>query len=63
MKTEADLERIQIPQITADWGATDRNYQMTCDLLGDIMGVEKRHDPKRLWEWCQLAIEVAEEYA
>ena len=22
-----------------------------------------RHDPPRLWEWCELAVEMAEEYA
>ena len=21
-----------------------------------------RHDPKRIWEWCSLAVETAEEY-
>ena len=42
MKTEADIERIQLPKITANWEATERNYQMACDLLGDIMPVEKR---------------------
>ena len=42
MKTEADIERIRMPNITADWEATERNYQMACDLIGDIMPVEKR---------------------
>lgn len=42
MMTEADIERIQTPKITANWEATERNYQMTCDLIGDIMNVQKR---------------------
>jgi len=42
MKTEADIESIQIPTITADWEATERNYQMTCALIGDVMPVQKR---------------------
>lgn len=42
MHTEADLERIQMPKITADWEATERNTQMTCALIGDIMPVETR---------------------
>ena len=42
MKTEADIERIQMPRITADWETTERNYQMTSDLIGDILPVVKQ---------------------
>jgi len=42
MKTEADIEKIQMPKITPDWEATERSYQMTCDLIGDVMPIEKR---------------------
>jgi hypothetical protein len=42
LHSEADLERIQLPVITADWPATERRYQMTCDRLGDALPVVKR---------------------
>ena len=42
MKTDADIERIQMPTITADWEATERNYEMTSSLIGDVMPVRKR---------------------
>ena len=42
MRTDADIERIQMPRITADWDATERNYQMACELIGDVLPVEKR---------------------
>ncbi len=42
LHTEADLERIALPVITADWPATERRYQMTCDLVGDVLAVEKQ---------------------
>jgi len=42
MKTEADVERIQMPRITPDWNATERNCERTCDLIGDVMPVEKQ---------------------
>jgi hypothetical protein len=42
ISSEEDIELIQAPRVTADWAATERNYQMACDLLGGIMPVEKR---------------------
>ena len=42
IKTEADIEKIQTPRVTPDWEATERNYDRTCSLIGDIMPVEKR---------------------
>jgi hypothetical protein len=42
INSEADIERIQLPRITADWEATERRYAMTCELLGAAMPVEKR---------------------
>lgn len=42
MKTEADIERIQMPVITPDWEATERDYVRTCELIGDALPVEKR---------------------
>ena len=57
MKTDADIERIQMPTITADWEATERNYEMTCSLIGDIMPVEKR-GVCHIWfaPWDQLIV-------
>ena len=42
IKTEADVERIQMPKVTVDWDATERGHQMMCELFGDIMPVERR---------------------
>jgi hypothetical protein len=42
IRDEADVERIQFPQVSVDWKQTERNYQMTCDLLGDILHVRKQ---------------------
>jgi len=42
IRTDADVERIRFPVVTADRGATERNFQMACDLLGGVMPVEKR---------------------
>jgi hypothetical protein len=42
MKTEADIEKIQIPTITPNWEATERNFQAVSELIGDIMPVQKR---------------------
>ncbi len=40
IKTEADIEKIQMPEITADEDATERNYERVCALIGDILPVE-----------------------
>ena len=42
IRTDADIEQIQLPQITPNWEATERNYQIACSLLGDVMPVEKQ---------------------
>ena len=42
IKTDADIEKIRMPVITPDWDATERSYRMMCDLLEDVMPVEKR---------------------
>jgi len=42
IKTEADIEKIQAPRVTPDWEATERNYDRTCGMIGDIMPVQKR---------------------
>ena len=42
MKTDADIERIRMPEITPDWDETERIHQKTCDLLGDILDVQKQ---------------------
>lgn len=42
MRTEADVERIQTPEVTADWEATDRVYQQTCELFDGVLPVEQR---------------------
>ncbi len=48
MKTEEDVERICMPEITPDWDATDRNYARVSELIGDIIPVEK-HGIVHIW--------------
>ncbi len=57
IKTDADIERIQIPKVTADWEATERNYEMACTLIGDVMPVQKR-GVCHIWfaPWDQLIV-------
>ena len=42
MKTEADIERIQMPVVTPDPQATEAQFTQTADLIGDIIPVETR---------------------
>ena len=42
LNTDEDIEKIQMPVVTVDWEATDRNYAMACELLGDVMPVKKQ---------------------
>ena len=42
MKTAADIERIQMPKITADPEASERHFQQVSELLGGVMPVQKR---------------------
>jgi hypothetical protein len=48
IKTESDIDKIQIPQVTIDWKATEENFQKTVELFGDILTVEKR-GPAHFW--------------
>ena len=42
MQTDADIERIRMPEITPDWDETERVYERTRDLVGDALPVQKR---------------------
>ena len=42
IRSEADVERIQMPRVTVDWQATRRNHERMLELFGDIMPVEVR---------------------
>ena len=41
IKTESDIDKIQMPQVTVDWEATERNAQRVADIFGDILTVER----------------------
>jgi hypothetical protein len=42
IKTEADIEKIKLPEISVDREATERRVAMLTDLFGDILTIEKR---------------------
>ena len=42
IRDEADIEKIQLPGITPDWDATERNDEMMRDVFADILPVTKR---------------------
>ena len=42
MKTDRDIERIRMPQLAADWEATERTFEQVNDLIGDVIPVRKR---------------------
>lgn len=42
IRSEADVEKIRMPEITHDAEATERNYHRMLDLFGDILPVRKR---------------------
>jgi len=42
MRTDADIDRIQTPTVTADREATERKLAQTSDLIGDLMPVQQR---------------------
>jgi len=42
IRSERDLEKIRTPVITHDVEASERNYQITTEIFGDILKVEKR---------------------
>ena len=45
IQSEADLDKIQMPVVTHDVEATDRNHQCLSDMIGDILPVEKLGQP------------------
>jgi hypothetical protein len=42
VRDEKDLERIQVPEVTCDEEASERNYQTLLGLFGDILPIRKR---------------------
>jgi len=40
--SEADIEKVQTPQVTVDRDATEHNYQLMCEIFDGIAPVEKR---------------------
>jgi len=48
IKEEKDLEKLRKPKLWVDWGATEEHYEKLCDLVGDILPVEKR-GPNHFW--------------
>jgi len=42
IKTEKDVEKINIPVITPDWDATERNFVMLSEIFDDVIDVWKR---------------------
>ncbi|MGC9003276.1 MAG: hypothetical protein ACP5KZ_01025 [bacterium] len=48
IKEEKDLEKLRKPQLWIDWKATEEHYEKLCDLVGDILKVEKR-GPSHFW--------------
>jgi len=48
IKEEKDLEKLQKPKLRVDWKATEEHYEKLCDLVGDILKVEKR-GPNHFW--------------
>jgi len=41
IKTEEDIEKIQMPTVTVDGEATERNYQAMCEIFDGVLPVEK----------------------
>jgi len=42
LQDESDVEKIQIPQITVDWEATERRFEQIQELFDGILTVEKQ---------------------
>ena len=42
VRTDEDLDKIQLPQATADWDATERRYESLCELFDGILPVVKK---------------------
>ena len=55
IKTEEDIEKIQMPQVEIDWEVTERNYELLIDIFKDILSIEKQGTPG-FWfaPWDQL---------
>jgi hypothetical protein len=41
IQSEADISKIQLPEVTLDGEQTDANYQRLVDLFGDLITIEK----------------------
>jgi len=50
IKTEEDIEKIQMPQVEVDWETTGRNYELLVDIFEGILLVEKRGGCD-CWPW------------
>jgi hypothetical protein len=51
IKTEADIEKILIPEIRVDSAATEQRFRELQDLLGDLLAIERR-----AWPYTGMAI-------
>ncbi len=41
-RTDADLDKIQLPQVAVDWDATERRYESLCETFDGILPVVKQ---------------------
>ncbi|MBN1673727.1 MAG: hypothetical protein JXR37_21955 [Kiritimatiellae bacterium] len=39
---DADADKLTLPEVTVDWAATEALHAQTCELLGDILAIEKQ---------------------
>jgi len=55
IKSEEDIEKIEMPYVEVDWKSTERNYEILLDIFGDILAVEKQ-GPRGFWfaPWDEL---------
>ncbi len=55
IKTEEDIEKIQMPQVSIDWETTERNYRLLVDIFEDILLIEEwracDYWPCACWPW------------
>lgn len=67
IKTEEDIEKIQMPQVSIDWETTERNYELLVDIFKDILFIEKTgaydYWPCACWPWDNLIIWLGVEEA
>jgi hypothetical protein len=45
---EADVEKIQMPEVSVDWDETERRFELLTDVFGDILPVQ-RHGVSGTW--------------